>query len=586
MKQSNLLRLTIIFALILTITYFIIHQYESNIIKIYYFLFPGQEYKPFAYWVDLTNLLYTELVMLAVFTVVSVYFIEKTDVFNVMSRAESVLLKNPKVTVAAMAIIFLAVAWYTAAYTLDKFPNSSDEYVYIYEAGDLSKGKLWNDAHPLGDFFEFNHIAQIDGKSIGRFPPGWPLMLAIAYLVHIPSYIINPLLGTLTLIVLYLFCEQFYNKRVALWSTIITGFSSCVIFNSASFFSHTASALELLLFIYFAYRYFDEKKIHQALLAGFFFGMLFITRYLTAVLVFVPFFIYVFHRFKLKSLSPLILIAAGTLPPLLYFLWYNYSITGNPLLPVTMWAYNDEAMGFVNGHTPGKGFQFILRRVMMFIAWVSPAGLILYPVFLWKKLKNKTERLVHPEDYWLMFLVVGYFFYYHHGGNQYGPRFYYEAIPFVIIFIVAKAFQERLRWAYALLFTGLLYALVKFPIISRHEYLVIQEREDLYHQVEKAGIHNAVVIISSSTGILRPMPQRDLPRNDEHHSNQIIYALDLKARNPELIKYYTDKTFYMYKRDRNSATGHLIKLRESEGHPLRKYLTKTKPDSESSTEEK
>jgi hypothetical protein len=585
MKPTKILQLSLVLALIILATFFLINRYDEQIVNIYYKLFPGQRYKPFAYWADLTNLLFTEFVMLALFTIATIYFTHQRDVIAIMSKTESALLKNSRFVLIIITLIFFALAWYTASYTLDKFPNSSDEYAYLFEAEGLSKGKLWNEAHPLADFFEFNHIAQIDNKWISRFPPGWPLVLASAYVLHIPTYMINPILGALTLVILYIFCARFYDERVAFWSTIITAFSACVIFNSASFFSHTASLLELLLFIYFAYRYFDEKKIYQALLAGFFFGMLFITRYLTAVLVFIPFLVYAFHRYKLKSIAQLLWIGVGTLPPMLFFFWYNYSITGNPLMPVTMWAYNDEAMGFVNGHTPAKGFQFIMRRVMMTIAWISPAGLILYPIFLWQKVRNKTERFIHPEDYWLPFLIVGYFFYYHHGGNQYGPRFYFEAIPFVIIFIVNKAFQQKLRWAYAMLFTGILYAVVKFPIISRHEYLVIKEREDIYRLAQQKGLNNAVVIISSWTGILRPMPQRDLPRNDKKYSNSVIYALDLKDRNPALMKYYDDKAFYVYKRPKNSPTGELIKLREPGSNSIPKYVSKTNDHSETIADE-
>jgi hypothetical protein len=577
MKQIKLPWLIAAVAIMLLATYAFILRYEMQIVHFYTKLFPDQKHKSIIYWQDLTDLLFTEMVMLGIFAITTVYVTRKIDVSRLVEKSESLFLKKPSLTLWLIVVSFFIVALYAAVYVLDEFPNSADEYAYLFQAEVLSRGKLWDTAHPLKDFFQFHHIAQVGDVWISRFPPGWPLVLAIAFIVNIPAYIINPVLGAITLIVLYKFCIRFYDQRVAFWSTIITAFSACVILNAGSFFSHTSSLLELLLFIYLMYLYLDEKKFYQAVLAGFCLGLLVITRYFTAFLVFIPFFVYLVYHHKFKAFVPLVLIGIGSIPPMLYLLWYNYAITGNPLVPVTMWAYDDEALGFVNGHTVGKGFQFIVRRIMMFVAWISPAALILYFVFLWKKIKSKSERLTHPEDYWLLFLAVGYFFYYHHGGNQYGPRFYFEAIPFVIIFVVSKVIQSNYKWAYAMMLTGFIYALVKIPIIGRHEYKVVQERQDIYAKVKDKGIHNAVVFVSSGTGLLRPMPQRDLSRNDKDYNNDVIYAQDLKERNIELMDYYKGRAFYYYKRQLNNLEGELVEVKPEEGesksHP-EKLLTK------------
>jgi hypothetical protein len=230
-------------------------------------------------------------------------------------------------------------------------------------------------------------------------------------------------------------------------------------------------------------------------------------------------------------------------------------------MPVTMWAYSDEALGFVRGHSVTKGFEHVVRWMFMFIYWCSPALLILYFIGLYQKIKNSSERWVRPEDYFYILLMIGYFFYYQIGGNQYGPRFFFEALPFLVVFVVSKIFQRQSKWALALFYAGFIYAVVKIPFIAEREHQVIEERNDLYRIVKEEKLSNAVVFVSSHTSVIRPMPTGDLTRNDVAYENSVIYALDLKAEDSVLMQYYPERSFYKYVRDREQVEGRLVRLR-------------------------
>ena len=93
---------------------------------------------------------------------------------------------------------FLFMTIFIARDTLEQFPNSSDEYAYLVQAEMFSRGKLWEGAHDLPDFFYYNNIAQHEGILISRFPPGWPLFLSIAFEIDMPSSLVNPILGVKT----------------------------------------------------------------------------------------------------------------------------------------------------------------------------------------------------------------------------------------------------------------------------------------------------------------------------------------------------------------------------------------------------
>ena len=171
----------------------------------------------------------------------------------------------------------------------------------------------------------------------------------------------------------------------------------------------------------------------------------------------------------------------------------------------------------------------------MFFYWASPGLLFLYLAFLWRKIKSPAERFIKPEDYAFLCLLVGYFFYYQIGGNQYGPRFFFEAFPFVILLVVSKVFQLREKWAMAVLFASLIYAVVKLPFIVYREEMIVDQRKDLYDIVQEEKIENAVVFIESPTSPIRPMPADDLTRNDPRFSNSVLYALELPAISGQLM---------------------------------------------------
>ena len=82
------------------------------------------------------------------------------------------------VAVVGAPILLIALVGINQAILLD-FPNSGDEYVYLYQARTLAAGRLWNPAPSPPEIFAFNYIVQEPGRAFSSFPFGWPLMLAI-----------------------------------------------------------------------------------------------------------------------------------------------------------------------------------------------------------------------------------------------------------------------------------------------------------------------------------------------------------------------------------------------------------------------
>lgn len=539
------------------VLYFLLRYFESHLTDLIIPFFPIETDKSVSFYRDFLRLCFNEMLWLTFFLLAAWVLYAFVDVRRSFSKPKTAFVTRPVVVVIVTFVLSLLVA----RYVLQVFPNSADEYVYLHQAETLSRGTLVQDAHPLASFFRFNHLAHKDGLTVGRFPPGWPLLLSLPFLLGFPAWWLNSLLAVITLWLFYNFTNRFYGQKVAKWSLISVALTGFFIFNSASYFSHTSCLLFTLAFVYCAHLYREKKLARYAVMAGVFLGMVAIIRYLTAVLIFLPFLFAFAYEFRWRTVRALFLIGLGALPMMAFLLWYNFQITGSALLPVTVWVDPAETLGFVKGHTPLKGIEHVIRRGFLFLYWSSPALLFLYLILLVKQILRKNERLLRPEDYYLILLFAGYFFYHHPGGNQYGPRFLFEAYPFVVVFVVQQVLSSRAKWPVALWLAGLIYAVVKLPFISEREHRVVTERLDLYRKVQQAELSRAVVFVATHTGVIRPMPPGDLTRNGMNYNREVIYARDLGEENAELMDFYPARTFYVYTRDPEKLEGRLVKVR-------------------------
>jgi hypothetical protein len=542
------------------VAFFVFKIWEGAVISRLAPLFPSYSEHPPGYYIDMIRLIATEALWITIFFGAFLFAASSAWFERTFTKIDHVITTHANRTMTLILIAFAVITTMVAVYGLRTFANSADEYAYLFQANDLAMGRYWSDVHPMPDFFDFHHIVQRDGKWMGRFPPGWPIMLAPAYVLGIPPFLINVILGVLALWLFYKLVRKIYDARIAIWSMLAVAATGYYIFNSASYFSHTSSFLHVVCAMYFTFRYYDKRQVGFALLAGIFVGLLALTRPYTAIIIFAPFYLYIVATYKWNSVKPILFITAGAMPIMVFLFWYNYRTTGSPIIPVTVWAYDEEALGFVKGHTPMKGLKHIFKRFAMFIYWVSPHFLILYGIFLFARIRDIRNILRHPEDYYFLLLVLGYFFYYEYGGNQYGPRFYFEGFPFLVVFVAVKVLRNNITWGRALFITGVMFALVKIPFITAREHQVVDERMDVYDKVAEAGLTNAIVFVNSSTGVIRPMYKANLNRNDKAYQNDVLYALDLGKKNRQLMRYYSDRKFYLYTRDEDEVDGVLTEF--------------------------
>jgi hypothetical protein len=461
---------------------------------------------------------------------------------------------------AALTVVALGV--------LQDFPNSGDEDCYLYQAATFMRGRVTNPAHPQQAFFEHSWVREVDGRVFSIFPPGWPAVLAAAQSAHVPRWLLNPVLGCASLLILFALARRLYDERTALMAVAAMFASSVFLFHGGSYFSHTLCSVQVLAFAYLGTRAIAEQRAGMAAWAGAVMGFALLTRNYTAAWCGLPFGVALLMKGKVGVKAFGAAVAAGV-PFVLIYLAYNAATTGHPLVTGLSGTFGRFDQQFFPSGWLGRAAENSGWRIAELTIWMPPALLGLY-IRWWTVTPRGRWRFT---DFVFPALVFGYFVYMDRGGNRYGPRFYYEALPFMVLAAVAPLCRERSyeeksrggRFAFYAFAVSMVLAVPVFVWHARVESRVVWERQEPYRLAAQQGLRHAVVLVSTKAGYERPMVGRDLTRNGTDFSASVLFALDLGLENRRLIEYYPDRTFYRYRFDRRSRTGTIERLAAGPG---------------------
>jgi hypothetical protein len=309
---------------------------------------------------------------------------------------------------------------------LSNFPNSGDEYVYLYQGQTMAAGRLWNPAPSPPAIFQLNYIVQEPGRAFGSFPFGWPLMLALALRLGLPAWLVNPLLGTITLGILWWLGARLYSPRVGVLAAALVGvspfFSSMLLVRSA----HACGAL-LLGAAFVAARH-DRSPAWVPLVAGLLVGWAVVTRYFTGAVCAVPIALLLL-RPGVPRWRTLSLFVLGGLP------W------------AALLGYNSRSRAARGGsRSPPDGFLWFgrlpVRGRHSLTAPAPPSALdrrcSSSPT--WCTVGRAAQTRRGAIDWILVLTAVTLYFYVERGGNQ-QAAVHYEAFLFLVLFVAANVFE-------------------------------------------------------------------------------------------------------------------------------------------------
>lgn len=464
------------------------------------------------------------------------------------------------VALVGAPLVTLLIALINQHVLLD-FPNSGDEYAYLYQARTLAAGRLWNVTAASPGMFAFNYITEEPARTFGSFPFGWPLALAVAMVVHLPVWLLNAGLGAATLALVWTLGSRLHGPRAGALAAVLVAVSPFFLFNAASYFSHTFCGVLLLGAACLAARA-DRSPWWVPVSCGLLIGWAVVTRYFTGVACALPIVMWLL-RPGVDRRRATALVALGGLPWIALLMAYDLALTGN------LWQLTTTPGTVSHWFADGvmlRGADILATQLLRALLWTPPALGVAYLVYL------TGGRGGAPRGglAWLPLGMAGaLYFYVERGGNQYGPRFFYEVFLFLAVYVAAHlvhaadwaAAPRRDRW----LFTAVTLSVALMPAsLVAHAFIerrVIEQRMDPFALADAAGLQHALVLIGGRVGSARSMAALDLTRNDLGLTNRVLYGLDRgEAANCAPAARRSGRATFLYAWDAATAQGSLRPL--------------------------
>ncbi len=483
------------------------------------------------------------------------------------------------ITAALIALAGLASTLYVANTLLERIPHVQDSVAYVFQAKTFALGRLWvpTPSHP--QFFTHEFILMdTAGRWFSKYPPGWPMILALGELAKAP-WVVDPICAALSLVVLYRLGAEIYRPRVGLLAALLGLSAPFFLFLSGSFMSHASGLLFTLLMTWcFLRTSRSSRPILPAILTGVAFGILFLIRPFTAIPLSLPLAVYALvkaARQPRDGITRYALTVVAAIPFIAVFLAYNRVFTGNWFYPPQQLWWPFDQVGFGPDHgpwgfTPVDALNNTSRNLSELLThafgWPTFLTLAFFPIpFLTARARTWDWLFLAG----FLGLVVGYACWWA-DGIMYGPRFYYEGFGFLIL-LTARGFDVLLGFGTtssvdepgAVLqarnehraVSGAVFALIA-ALIAFNVVLYLPGQLRLYHgynyvsaakldAVQASGIHNAVVFADVGNQYEWWEYGMVFPANDPLLQGDVIYARDLgDAEDRKLVADFPGRTFY------------------------------------------
>lgn len=390
-----------------------------------------------------------------------------------------------------------------AHFALHVFPFSGDEYSSLLQAELFARGRLHAPAPPHAELLGVDHVV-IDDWVRSKYPPGAAALLALGVRLGVP-WLITPLEGMVALLAMSGVARRVLGNRGALGTVAFLGAAPLFVFHAASYFSHTASTMWLALTLYAVVLWTHDGRTWRLVLAGLAIGLAFLTRPLDAV-------IFGAALLSLRSVRPVLIIAASALPFAVLYFVYNALQFGSPWVdgykayqPTFAAIYGARAAmpalsvgNFLNGEQVWQRLD-IVRSFL--VEWTVPGAGAL-ALLGWAVMPKES----FARRFATLFLsLVAVSFLFTIGGFDDGARARYfstSLLPMALLStlgwrtvaeLLGPRFGRRTLWALAV-------AVWVLPAIQLGSFLwwrtpQLWVRERLYETVASRGITDGVVVV-------------------------------------------------------------------------------------------
>lgn len=347
----------------------------------------------------------------------------------------------------------LAVSFAFVTYiTLEKYnalPHIYDSESIFLQSKILATGRLFLPPPPSNGLFDYPFMVLKDGRYFSQYAPGTAMTLAVFRVALADlAWLSGPLLSVATLAGIVALARRMYDWRVAALALVLAAFSPFYNFMAGTMMTHPYSLFYLTFFLLFLVRYYQSGSARAAVVSGALLGAAIITRESSAAFFAGPWLLFLWGaglwRRRRQALVPLLGFALATLAVGSIYLWYNWQLTGQPLLtPRAVFDAKDRygfgPWGWHGIHTLAAGLvntdEQVTSLLIHLFGW--PFYLTLAPAII-PFISGRCKRWDVLNAVVALAFILGYAGYFYHG-IVYGPRYYYEALPFFIM-LTARGF--------------------------------------------------------------------------------------------------------------------------------------------------
>jgi hypothetical protein len=171
----------------------------------------------------------------------------------------------PRIHVPAVAIFAILAIFVSRADEHGKLISDESAYMFqarVFAAGELKArpmpGASMNHSDVPPEIY-FEQTIQTPRGWFAKYPPGWPLVLALGYLVHLP-WLVNPVLGLAQLAIAW-WIARLWGRNTQVLTVVIAATSSFMLATSVGYMAHAVEGTVSILALGVLLKGIDEKKL-------------------------------------------------------------------------------------------------------------------------------------------------------------------------------------------------------------------------------------------------------------------------------------------------------------------------------------
>lgn len=430
----------------------------------------------------------------------------------------------------------------------------ADGISYAFQGKIFAAGRLWLEPPLVPEAFQSQNVLLNATRWCGIYPPGFPLLLAVGWLVGAP-FLVNPVLLGLAVLGVFRLGAVLYDEATGLLGALLLAVSPFALLMGGGFMGHVASLCAFTWCLAFLAESLRSGRGRPLLASGFLGALGVVIRPQAAVFFLLPALAAVLVARRREFVRSAGALALGGAAPLAFLLAYNFALSGDPLrMAYLVW---DPKLSFTYGFPPmqlfSSHFPWFLHDLGATV-WGFPWGDLVPLVFLLVPAPGR--RRDAGLAVCVLALLLGFSAYRFYEINHSGPRYAFEALG-ALALLMARAVRragtlagpllarlrfERFAAALPALTVGFLAA---FPLVT----LLPRQAEALSHayhahtpeplrRMEAAGVGpSALVLVAGNTAewtygsflLENGLDPRRAPR---------VFARDLPGKRAELLAAY------------------------------------------------